>query len=53
MRATLHDEETVAYFIGAGSRPLRDVDETALRRLIVDEQKKWGEMVRKLGPALN
>ncbi|WP_068686159.1 MULTISPECIES: tripartite tricarboxylate transporter substrate binding protein [unclassified Variovorax] len=52
MRGALRDEETVSYFVGAGSRALVDVDEPAFRKLIVDEQKKWGELVRKLGATL-
>jgi tripartite-type tricarboxylate transporter receptor subunit TctC len=53
MRGALKDNDTVAYFVNAGSQPLLDLDEPNFRKFIVDEQKKWGEVVRKSGASLN
>jgi len=53
MRTALQDKDTVAYFVGAGSLPLVDMNEPAFRKFIVDEQKKWGDVVRKSGATLN
>jgi tripartite-type tricarboxylate transporter receptor subunit TctC len=51
MRGALKDNDTVAYFVGAGSQPLLDLDEPNFRKFIVEE--KWGEVVRKSGASLN
>jgi tripartite-type tricarboxylate transporter receptor subunit TctC len=53
MRAALLDKETVAYFVGAGSQPLVDMGEANFRKFIIDEQKKWGELVRNSGATAN
>ena len=53
MKAALQDKATVEPFVSAGSQPLVDLGEAAFRKFIVDEQKKWGEVVRKSGATLN
>ncbi|MCW5658742.1 MAG: tripartite tricarboxylate transporter substrate binding protein [Burkholderiaceae bacterium] len=49
IRAALQHEETVSYFVGVGDQPQLDLNESAFHKLIVDEQKKWGDVLRKPG----
>ncbi len=49
----MRDKDTVGPFVANGSQPLVGVSEDAFRKFIVDEQKKWGEIVRKSGATLN
>lgn len=49
----MRDKDTVGPFVANGSQPLVGMSEDAFRKFIVDEQKKWGDIVRKSGATLN
>ena len=53
MRIALLDNEVVGPFTALGSAAMVDMDSTAFRKFIADEQKKWADVVVKSGATVN
>jgi tripartite-type tricarboxylate transporter receptor subunit TctC len=49
MHTALSDKATISTFVSQGSIPMLSLNEAEFRKFIVEEQKKWAEVVRKSG----